>query len=287
MNKDFAVFIMVYGRPQKEWTYKTLRKCGYTGQVYFVGDDLDVTINEYKKKYGDKLIIFDKKKSAKGLDTGDNTGDFRSTLFASNKIFELAKERGIKYFFIMCDDYFEFNYRFDNHCNYVTNKYVGNLDATFNSMVKFMKTNTQVSSIAMAQTGDFIGGEKGSMVKGGSIIVKRKVMNTFLCSTERRFKFMGRLNEDITTYINLGSKGFVFLTIPLLAINQKQTQSAKGGLTEVYKKYGTYVKSFFSVMYNPSSVKVYLMGESNKRLHHRVSWNNAVPKILNEKHKVI
>ena len=40
-------------------------------------------------------------------------------------------------------------------------------------------------------------------------------------------------------------------------------------------------------MYNPSSVKVYLMGESNKRLHHRVSWNNAVPKILNEKDKVI
>lgn len=285
MNKEFAVFILVYGRPEKEWTYKTLRKSGYTGKVYFVGDDLDVTINKYKKKYGDQLIIFDKKKSAKGLDTGDNTGDFRSTLFASNKIFDLAKERGIKYFFIMCDDYFEFNYRFDHNCNYVTNKYIGDLDATFKSMVKFMESNKQVSSIAMAQTGDFIGGEKGSMVKNGSIVVKRKVMNTFLCTTERRFKFMGRLNEDITTYINLGSKGWVFLTIPLLAINQKQTQSTKGGLTEVYKSYGTYVKSFFSVMYNPSNVKVSLMGETNKRLHHRVRWNNAVPKILNEKYK--
>ena len=51
MNKEFAVFILVYGRPEKEWTYKTLRKSGYTGKVYFVGDDLDVTINKYKKKY--------------------------------------------------------------------------------------------------------------------------------------------------------------------------------------------------------------------------------------------
>ena len=285
MNKDFAIFIMVYGRPEKNWTYKLLRKAGYTGKIYLVGDDLDKTINDYKKKYGDELIIFDKKKAALNVDTGDNTGDFRSTLFSSTKIFDLAKERGIKYFFIMCDDYTEFNYRFDNELNYVTNKYVKNLDSIFKSMVSFMQSNKQVSSIAMAQTGDFIGGEAGSMTSKGGIVVKRKVMNTFLCSVDRAFKFMGRLNEDITTYVNLGSKGLLFMTIPLLAINQKDTQSAKGGLTEVYLKYGTYVKSFFSVMYNPSSVKINLMGESKKRLHHRVSWNNAVPKILNEQYK--
>ena len=28
---DFAVFIMVHGRPDKMWTRKTLRKQGYTG----------------------------------------------------------------------------------------------------------------------------------------------------------------------------------------------------------------------------------------------------------------
>ncbi len=283
MSKNFAVFIMVYGRPEKNWTYRLLKKSGYTGKIYLVGDDLDKTIDGYRKKYGDQLIVFDKKKSALNLDTGDNSGDFRSTLFASNKIFDLAKERGIDNFFIMCDDYTEFNYRFDNNLNYVTNKYIRNLDVIFNSMVKFMDSNKQVSCIAMAQTGDFIGGKDGSMAKNCTL--KRKAMNTFLCKTNRRFKFMGRLNEDITTYVNLGSKGVLFFTIPLIAINQKQTQSAKGGLTEVYLKYGTYVKSFFSVMYNPSCVKVSLMGETKKRLHHRVSWNNAVPKIINEKYK--
>lgn len=283
MIKDFAVFIMVYGRPEKNWTYKLLKKSGYTGKIYLVGDDLDPTIGDYKKKYKEDLIVFDKKKSALNVDTGDNTGDFRSTLFASNKIFDLAKERGINYFFIMCDDYLEFNYRFDHKLNYVTNKYVGNLDNIFSSMVKFMETNERVSCIAMAQTGDFIGGKNSNFAK--KCTLKRKAMNTFLCSTKRRFKFMGRLNEDITTYVNLGTKGYLFFTIPLLAINQKQTQSAQGGLTEVYLKYGTYVKSFFSVMYNPSCVIVSMMGETKKRLHHRVKWNNAVPKIINEKYK--
>ena len=185
MIKDFAVFIMVYGRPEKNWTYKLLKKSGYTGKIYLVGDDLDSTIGDYKKKYKEDLIVFNKKKSALNVDTGDNTGDFRSTLFASNKIFDLAKERGINYFFIMCDDYLEFNYRFDHKLNYVTNKYVGNLDNIFSSLVKFMETNKRVSCIAMAQTGDFIGGKNSGFAK--NLRLKRKAMNTFLCSTKRRF----------------------------------------------------------------------------------------------------
>ena len=51
-------------------------------------------------------------------------------------------------------------------------------------------------------------------------------------------------------------------------------------LNNVYLDEGTYIKSFFSVMYNPSCVKVKEMGESHKRIHHVIHWNNAVPKII-------
>ena len=283
MNKDFAVFIMVYGRPEKNWTDKTLRKCGYTGKIYLVGDDLDVTINEYKKKYGDELIVFDKKKSAINLDTGDNTGDFRSTLFASNKIFDLAKERGIKHFFIMCDDYTGFEHRHNGDLEY-GGWLVKNLDKVFNALLKYYKT-INAKTIAFAQSGDYMGGKESTMAK--RLKVKRKAMNTFLCSTERPFKFLGRMNEDVTTYVNLGSKGDLFLTIPNISIYQKPTQQVQGGLTDLYLQYGTYVKSFFSVMYNPSSIKISELGYVKKRIHHKVSWNNAVPKIVSEKYKKI
>ena len=52
-------------------------------------------------------------------------------------------------------------------------------------------------------------------------------------------------------------------------------------MTDVYLDYGTYVKSFFSVMYNPSSVKISHIGK-HKRIHHQINWNNAVPKIISE-----
>jgi hypothetical protein len=38
-------------------------------------------------------------------------------------------------------------------------------------------------------------------------------------------------------------------------------------------------------MYCPSFVKVSMMGEKHRRIHHRVSWKNAVPVIIDEKHK--
>jgi len=271
-NNEFAVFIMVHGRPDKMWTYSTLRKCGYTGKIFIVADDMDETINEYKKKYGDELLVFDKKAAAKEMDSGDNSGDLRSTLFAANKIFDLAKENGIKYFYIMCDDYYYFGYR------YLTGaKIIKNLDKVFSIIVDFYKS-TNTKTIAFSQGGDHIGGF-------ASIKLKRKAMNSFLCSTERPFKFMGRMNEDVTTYVNLGGKGDLFFTFTNLQLDQKDTQVEKKGLSELYIDNGTYKKSFFSVMYNPSCVKVSMMNATNPRIHHSVKWINTTPMIIDEKYK--
>jgi hypothetical protein len=281
MNKDLAVFIMVHGRPERMWTYNTLRKHGYTGKIYLVADDLDDTRSQYKEIYNEELVVFNKKEAYKKMDSGDNTGDLRSTLYSANSIFNIAKEKGYKYFFIMCDDYDQFRYKFDNELKY-KDKNVKNLDKIFNALLEFYKS-IPAKTIAFAQGGDFIGGKDSGFAK--EIQLKRKAMNTFLCSIERPFEFVGRLNEDVNTYVNLGSKGDLFFTIPNVMINQQLTLQVSGGLTDVYMQYGTYVKSFFAVMYNPSCVKISELGQTNKRIHHRVSWNNAVPKILNEKYK--
>lgn len=53
-------------------------------------------------------------------------------------------------------------------------------------------------------------------------------MNSFFMSTKRRVKFVGRINEDVNTYVGDGSKGDIFLTYPRLRLNQKQTQSNAG-----------------------------------------------------------
>jgi hypothetical protein len=280
MRSDFSVFIMVHGRPDKMWTYQTLRRHGYTGKIYLVADNLDKTVDGYKTKYGNELLVFDKNKAVLNCDPGDNSGDLRSTLFAANTIFDLAKENGIKYFMIMCDDYYHLKFNIDEAGIYNPIA-LYNFDAVIDALIEFYN-KTPVLSVAMAQGGDFIGGEEGGHAKP---MLLRKAMNSFLCSTDRPFRFMGRLNEDVTTYVNLGNKGNLFFTLTDVRITQQDTQQEKSGLTDVYLDYGTYVKSFFSVMYNPSCVKVSEMGIHHKRVHHFVEWNNAVPKILDESYR--
>jgi len=276
MQSDFAVFIMVHGRPKKMWTYRSLRRHGYTGKIFLVADDLDATVEEYKHRWGDELLVFDKRRAALGVDAGDNTGDLRSTLFAANTIDDLAGANGIKHYMTMCDDYTSFLYKFDERLKY-KERPIKNLDGVVTALLKFYQ-GTNALTVAMAQNGDYIGGKKSKWAM--DIKLHRKAMNTFLCSTERPFQFVGRLNEDVNTYVNLGGKGGLFLTVPNVAIIQQRSQKMEGGLTDVYKDFGTYVKSLFSVMYNPSCVRVAEMGHKHRRLHHRVTWENAVPKVL-------
>ena len=110
-------------------------------------------------------------------------------------------------------------------------------------------------------------------------------MNSFICSTEREFQFIGAMNEDVNTYTTLGSRGNLFFTFTGLQLNQAQTQSQKGGITDMYLKYGTYCKAFTTTMMHPSGTKVSMMNTTNARLHHLISWKNTTPMIINEKYK--
>lgn len=280
-NKDFAVFILTHGRPFKVHTYNSLLKHGYTGDIYIIIDNEDIQAEAYKQAYGNKVIVFDKKAVSETFDEGDNFEDRRAIVYARNASFDIANKLGIKYFMQYDDDYTAFSYRFTSNGEYL-HRPIKNLDVIFDAMLDYYKT-INVKSIAMAQSGDFLGGENGSYGKGKKIF--RKCMNTFLCSSDRPFQFVGRINEDVNTYTNVQSRGNVFLTFSNIAINQLTTQSNSGGMTELYLDSGTYIKSFYTVMYSPSCCKIVPMGETHRRLHHRITWKNAVPVILNESYK--
>ena len=107
-------------------------------------------------------------------------------------------------------------------------------------------------------------------------------MNSFFCDVEKPFMFRGRLNDDVNTYVSLGNIGRLFFTDMELQLEQDQTQENAGGMSEAYRDSGTYVKSFYTVMAAPSCTTINLMGRFNKRLHHKINWDKAVPKILRQ-----
>lgn len=281
MRDDFAAFILTHGRADNVITYNTLRKQGYTGKIILLIDNEDAQINDYKRKYGDEVFVFDKQKAIDITDSGDNFKKRNSVVYARNYNFVVAKELGYKYFLQLDDDYSAFRYTFDNYRNYITRSIlIKNLDNIIEYMLEFY-IDSGAKTIAMSQGGDFIGGEGSkvaSLEREGKF--SRKVMNSFFCSTDRPFKFAGRINEDVNAYTELGNKGDLFITVPRIRLEQIQTQANSGGLTDIYLDLGTYIKSFYSVMYSPSCVKINEMGVSNKRLHHMVKWKYTCPQVI-------
>lgn len=277
---NFAVFILTHGRPNNVITYKTLKECGYTGKIYIIIDNEDKQDAEYKKIYGDSVIVFDKLKKLQEFDTADLSDDRRAIVYARNACFDIAENLGVKYFLELDDDYNNFCHRYIENGEFKSKK-TKNLDKIFSAFIEFME-NTNTKSIAFSQGGDFIGGADNSRFKQGLL---RKCMNSFFCSVDKKFDFLGRVNEDVNTYTCFGQRGDLFFTYCPFMLNQKQTQSNGGGMTDLYLDSGTYVKSFYSVIFSPSCVKVSIMGDKHKRIHHKVYWDNCTPKILNERLK--
>ena len=281
LPENFAVFILSHGRADNVITYKTLQRAGYTGRVYIVIDNEDKQASKYYQNFGDKVIMFDKAAEAEKTDCGDNFDGRGIVVYARNAVFDIAEGLGIEYFFVLDDDYTGFCYTFNDKYEYINNMRANILsfnDFVF-SAISFYKSINALT-ITFAQSGDKIGGKNSNFFE--AIKTKRKAMNSFLCSTKKRFNFFGRVNEDVNSYVSCGNKGGLFLTVNNAFVYQITTQQNKGGLTETYLEQGTYVKSFYTVMYQPSSVKIGLMGDTHKRLHHSIDWDCTVPCIISE-----
>jgi len=277
-DKKFAAFILSHQRPGKVVTAKTLRASGYTGDIYILLDSEDETAGQYVAEFGkESIIIFDK--ADQSFDIGDSQQHRRGVIYARNASFQVAKDLGLDYFLQLDDDYNRFEYRYPSE-GVLKTVVVKQLDQVFDAMLDFLD-DTKASTVAFAQGGDFIGGANGGAFKK---MVLRKAMNSFFFCTDRPVEFVGRINEDVNTYVVNGTRGQLFLTPTMIDLVQTQTQASSGGMTSLYTDSGTYLKSMYSVMMAPSCVSISPMGPSNPRLHHKIRAENAYPKIISEKH---
>lgn len=270
----FAVFILCHGRPQYNDTYQTLKKSGYTGRVFIICDDLDEKVDEYIKIYGfENVFIYNKSWAALESDAMNNFNDRCATLFVRNAAFDIARELGLDYFLVLDDDYKSFCHKREE-CERTSHR----LDDVFRWFLEYL-INTPIKCIAFSQGGDHIGGYNPDKM------FKRKAMNSFFCMTSRPFKFYGTMNDDVNMYVTNGIRGDIYLTFYPFMLHQAPTQENAEGLTEIYKRYGTFTKSFYSIMCAPSAVVIKQMGDKNMRLHHLIKWPLVTPCIIRENYK--
>lgn len=282
MRDDFGIFILSHGRPESvSYTITALRRANYTGHWWIVLDTEDDAAEEYVAKWGrDRILTFDKDEIAETFDLADNGGSRGVIVYARNAVELLAKRLGLTYCMQLDDDYTMFAHRYYKGEGLVLDyTYALRLDEVLEAFIDWLE-DTGALTVAFAQGGDYIGGVRGAWSKTA---VKRKAMNTFISRVDRPIGFVGRFNEDVNTYVWRGSQGELFLTHMDFHINQVETQKQGGGMTGAYLDGGTYRKSFYTVLYAPSCVKIATMGGKYFRVHHSVSWNNAVPKVVSSR----
>lgn len=280
MNK-FCIFILTFGRPFKQITLKTLKKLGVTAPIFLICSDDDKKLNEYRQEFGDMVKVFNKKQAIKecNIDLLINDAPRKTIIYARCYTFKIAEQLGYKYFIQLDDDYSGFyvvNFRTNSW--YLKNKI--DLQSIFQKAIDYYAKNKILLGFSFSQGGDFIGGISKEKQR-----IKRKAMNSFFCDIERPLKFKGAINEDVNFYIDDGAKFGITMQIHNIKLRQEQTQKNKSGMTEVYLNSGTYIKSFYSVLIAPSAVKIGVMGNKNKRIHHKINYNRICPKILREEIK--
>ena len=281
MRDDFAVFILSHGRANNVKTVDLLNKCNYSGKWYIVLDDEDTQIEDYKRIFGDdKIIIFNKQDIANDFDIMDNFKGNKVITFARNALNKIALDMGLTYFWELEDDYERFDIRVEigDHLPIVL---IDDLDSIINAFLEFLDYSG-VKTIAFAQTGEMLGGKNGGVWQQR---IKRKAMNSFFFRTDNTFTFIGRMNDDVNSYITYGKLGDVILQTAECSLTQMVTQSQKGGIAETYISFGTYVKSFYSVMLRPDCVKISVMGKTDRRIHHWIDTRYYVPMIISDRFK--
>lgn len=280
--KPFCVFIISHGRAKKIATKRTLKKVGYSGPVFIVCDNEDNSLREYLNEHGEEnVLVFDKLKYASLIDNADNFQNRRTTTHARNACFDFASQLGFEYFLVLDDDYVAIRHLLTEQQTYKQHN-IRKFDDVAKAVLDFLDCDDRLLSVCFLQGGDLVGGEQSYNKKRVMFpFNKRKAMNSFFCKTSRRFWFFSRLNEDVNTYLSLGKVGGLFMSIPECALWQAKTQANAGGMSEAYIASGTYVKSFYTVMTCPSCAIVTVTA-AMKRLHHKIRWRNAVPKIIDE-----
>lgn len=279
-RKQFAIFILSHKRADDVKTAKMLSKSNYKGDWYIVIDNEDDQEDIYRRKYGERIIQFDKKAEADMTDTGDAGNDRRCGVFARNAIQRIAREMGYKCHLQLDDDFSQFSYRMVEG-NRLASKKVENVDELLFAMFEFLM-ETKITDLSFGLSSYYLGGIKSKNYENGLI---PKTMGSFMLKADDPIAFKMRMNDDITSTAHAWSRGKMCFSVMECQVETPPTQKQKGGMTDIYTDNGTYAKSFYSVLMCPSFMRVAQQGIKNFRIHHETDWGRCCPCIISDKWK--
>lgn len=254
MRTDFAIFILTHGRPDRQLTYETLQREGYTGKVYLVVDDLDTTAPQYMCQY-DNVILFDKMKYVDKTDCGLSEPKINFAVFARNAIEDIAKEMGYKFFGMFDDDVKKLRFRYEEN-NHLMSVEVMNLDKVIDAVLEYME-ECCISTTSFSPVPAFIGGlnrfEQRTLDSGKL----RECFNVIFRNSSFDVHWGLNMHEDRITSMISGLQGQIWQMLLFIQMDLGELfGKSDGGNSSVYRSMDKFQQVFFPTLVFPNSIYV-------------------------------
>lgn len=279
-KKDInTIYIISKGRP-KCTTAKTLTRLNYPGEWYIVCGNNDETLDEYKKLWRDRVIVFDWFDEITRTDTLDNFG-FESMPSGAcpvrNATMEISHDRGELRHWQFDDDYTTFSKTFikNGKPTNLSIKDGKELEEILFLIAKF-GYETSLPNVGFTLTSCTYPYDFAKF--------QSRVFNAHNMPSKHELfqRWRGRLNDDTVNALDIYRKGGFELSFMCVGLVTKETQTEKGGLTEFYKAVGTVRKTAYAMLICPSHARLTV---KFGRFHHDVRWSKIRPCIIRDEWK--
>lgn len=262
-----GVLVLSYRRPRGVRTLGFLRRYGYTGDWRIVCSDDDPTLGEYYSVHSRGRVIPFRRATIE-CDYCDllpfDDERYRSVLPARVVAWDVADALGWKRFALFDDDYdsIQLSSSFSSR-RYSLHRIPYFLDRLSELFWRWLESMPSfVLGLSMGQTGDR---------SYHRLAFKRKAMQSFYLLSSRRFDWVGRCNEDVSTFFLEQFRGGIFLQANWLLMHQGRTAQRPGGSTDLYTSLGDWVfKAMYSVIQWPGHIRTGYSG-SVGRVHHWIA----------------
>lgn len=284
MREDFAIFIITHGHPDKQITYNTLLSCGYSGKIYFVIDNTDVTIQQYIDNYGkDSIIVFDKNYyiNSERFDNGTNTPIYACAIYARRAVEDIAKSMKLTYFAMADDDIKTMVIRYP-----INNKLKRVPITDMNKIIDAHLELLDVEPLACIGFGGvqnyFSGASVFSALSSTKPIIPYQF---FLRKTAKPVRWSCWYGEDdVEAYFNTITGNMWFASLYVMI---ESMPNGTGSMATTYATINSYVMSFAELRYFPGLLRVHKRPKSKASLFGVVRKNSDwFPRILNKKYKI-
>lgn len=274
-ESEFGVFIPTHGRADSQVTMNMLLDSGFTGDIWLVCDNLDESLDEYISRYGDRVLVFDKREWALKSDRITNQMELGTVLYARNYIQEVAYQMGYEVIGVFDDDLESFSVRFERDNSLHGVPIEDSMDELINMVGRYM-LDARVSAMALAHNGGYFGGLEGDFKKG---LTRNPAGAWFINLTEDGWGgwYRGIVDEDFNYNLDLGRTGKIAFKWMDVMFTTPERGTNEGGNKGMYDDMSDYAKSSYTLINAPNSTT---LTENGSR---RMNWKSIYSQIISER----